>query len=78
LFGPDHLVTLLAASALTGALNQLGEAKPARVLGHDTLQRCRRVLGPDVPFTLYLTQVASSGHLRLGSDADADGRSEPL
>jgi hypothetical protein len=36
-----------------------GEAEPARVLGEDTLRRCRRVLGPDNRIALYLTQVAS-------------------
>ena len=27
--------------------------EPARALGEDTLQRCRRVLGPDHPTTLW-------------------------
>src|SRR4051794_41707266 len=42
--GPDHPDTLTAASALSHALNSLGEAEPARALGEDTLRRCRRVL----------------------------------
>jgi hypothetical protein len=50
--GPDHPDTLLAAVALTLALNQLGEAEPACALGEDTLQRSRRVLGLDDPTTL--------------------------
>jgi hypothetical protein len=56
----------------------MGEAEPGRVLGQDTLQRCRRALGPDHPITLYLTQNASIGHLRLGGDAAADSPSRPL
>jgi hypothetical protein len=76
--GPDHRITLGAASVLTGALLLVGEAEPARALGQDTLQRCRRVLGPDHPITLYLTQDGSIGHLMLGGDAAADGRSRPL
>jgi hypothetical protein len=35
----------------------LGEAEPARVLGEDTLPRCRRVLGPD-HFTSLLVAAA--------------------
>jgi hypothetical protein len=70
--GPDHVITLLAAAALIDAMNQLGDAKPARALRQDTLQRCRRVLGPDNPITLYLTQAASSGQLLLGEDAAED------
>jgi hypothetical protein len=63
---------------LTDALIAVGAAKPARALGEDTLQRSRRVLGPDHPITLFLTQTASSGHLQLGGDAAADGPSRPL
>jgi hypothetical protein len=77
-FGLDHLITLRAASALTHALARLGEAEPARALGEDMLQRSRRVFGADHSITLYLAQAAGIGHLRLGSDADADGPSEPL
>jgi ABC-type arginine/histidine transport system permease subunit len=76
--GPDHPTTLRAAGALTGALVRLGEAEAARALGEDTLQRCRRVLGPDHSITLYLTQVASIGHLVLGDEAVADRHSRPL
>ena len=36
-------------------LGQLSEAEAARTLGEDTLQRSRRVLGPEHPITLYLT-----------------------
>jgi hypothetical protein len=56
--GPDHVRTLWAAAALTLALISAGEEEPARTLGEDTLQRCRRVLGPDNPITMYLTQAA--------------------
>jgi TIR domain-containing protein/tetratricopeptide repeat protein/NB-ARC domain-containing protein len=68
-FGPDHPITLWAATGLTVALDRLGEAEPARSLGEDTLQRCRRVLGPDHPLTLYLTRNASIGRLVLGDEA---------
>jgi hypothetical protein len=50
-------VTLWAPSALTHAKVQLRWAEPARALGEDTLQRCRRVLGPDHSLTQYLTQA---------------------
>jgi hypothetical protein len=46
--------------------------------GEDTLQRCRRMLGPDHPITLYLTQVASGGHPLPGGDAAAERSSRPL
>ena len=59
IFGPDHPTTLWAAACLTGALEQLGQAEPARTLGQDTLKRCQRIFGPDHPIVLYLTQVAS-------------------
>jgi hypothetical protein len=56
--GPDHLITLRTATALTEALVLLGEVELARALGEDILQRCRRRFGPEHPITLYLTQVA--------------------
>jgi hypothetical protein len=68
----------LAAAALTHALVMLGEAKPARALGEDTLQRCRRVLGPDHPATQLLTQVAGIGHRMLEEEAAEDHPSRPL
>ncbi len=76
--GPDHPTTLLAATGLILALTERGEAEPARALGEDTLHRSRRVLGPDHSITLYLTQVASIGHLVLGDEAVADRHSRPL
>jgi hypothetical protein len=69
--GPDHLIVLWAASALTHALVRLGEVEPARALGADTLQRCRRVLAPDHPIAQYLMQAVSIDQL-LGDDAAAD------
>jgi hypothetical protein len=45
--GPDHYTSLQAADALTLALVMLYEAEPARTLGQDTLDRCRRAFGPD-------------------------------
>ncbi|SDM69756.1 Tetratricopeptide repeat-containing protein [Geodermatophilus siccatus] len=44
--GPDHPDTLTAACSLALALFSVGEADPARALGQDILQRCRRALGP--------------------------------
>ena len=38
-------------------LVQLGRAEPARALGEDTLQRSRRVLGPDHSITLGAAAV---------------------
>ena len=39
--------------ALILALIRLGEFEPARALGEETLQRCRRVLGPEHTATLF-------------------------
>ena len=64
-------------SALTVAFVRLGDVEPARTLAKDTLQRCRRVLGPNHRVTLYLTQVASTGDLMLDGDAAADRASRP-
>jgi tetratricopeptide repeat protein len=76
--GLDHPTTLRAATALTVALVQLGEAEQARTLGEDTLRRSRRVLGPDHPITQYLTQAARSGQLLPDDDAAEDHPSRPL
>jgi len=76
--GPDHLTTLWAATALTGALGRLGEAEPARALGEGTLWRCRRVLGSGHPITQYLTQAASGGHPTRDGEAAADRPGRPL
>jgi hypothetical protein len=62
---------------LTLALDRLGEAEAARALGEDTLQRSRRVLGPDSPIASYLTQAASGGHPMPGGDAGADRPDPP-
>jgi hypothetical protein len=43
------------------ALFSVGETEPARVLGEDTLARCRRALGENNPITLYVVQAL---HLR--------------
>ena len=70
MFGPEHLIVLWAASALTHALVQRGEVEPARALGEDTLLRCRRVLAADHPIVQYLLQAVSIDQL-LGDDAAA-------
>ena len=44
----------------------MGEAEPARALGEDTLQRCRRVLGPDHPITLWAAGALTGALHRLG------------
>jgi hypothetical protein len=73
--GPNHLFTLGAATGLTLALIQVGDAEPARDLGQDTLRRCRRAFGPDHPITQYLTEAAGISHPMPGGDAAADGPS---
>ena len=55
---PDHPDSLQSATFLTAELGAPGEAEQARQLGHDTLERCRRVLGPD-----HMTTVASAASL---------------
>ena len=48
------------------ALAQLGEAEPARALGEDTLQRCRRVFGPDHLSTLWAATALTEALVLLG------------
>jgi hypothetical protein len=67
----------LAAAALTVILAHVGKAEAARALGQDTLQRCHRVLGPEHPITLYLTQVADIDR-RTSGNAAADSPNRPL
>jgi hypothetical protein len=56
---------------------RLGEAELARALGQETLQRRRRVLGPDHPSTLYMAQVAATDPPPLGDEAAEDDPSPP-
>jgi hypothetical protein len=65
-FGPDQMVTLLAATALTTALVEAGEVTSAHELGQDTLRRCGHVFGSQHPVVRYLTWVAGSGHRAVG------------
>jgi hypothetical protein len=51
---------------LIHALVQLGEAQPARALGEDTLQRCRRVYGPDHSVTLTAAAALTSPLVQVG------------
>jgi hypothetical protein len=60
------VITLWAAGTLTHALAQLGEAEPARALGEDTLQRSRRVLGPDHQITLLAAAALTRALVQLG------------
>jgi hypothetical protein len=69
---------VLAAGALAVALLRSGEAEAAQSLAYDTLQRCRRVFGPEHPMTLYVTEAASIGHPIPGSDAPGDRPDRPL
>jgi hypothetical protein len=48
----------------------VGEAERVRALAEDTLQRCRRVLGPDHTTTL-LTAAALTGVLTQLGEAEA-------
>jgi hypothetical protein len=53
------------------------EAEAARALGEDTLQRCRRVLGPDHPITLWAaaaltTALGLLGEAKLARDLGQD------
>jgi hypothetical protein len=64
--GPDHVITLLTAAALTAALAPLGEVEPARTLGEDTLQRCHRLLGPDQVITLVTAAALTSARAATG------------
>jgi hypothetical protein len=63
----DHPDTLTAASTLMVTLDQLGEDEAARALGEDTLERCRRVLGPDHPTTLWLAAALILTRVAMGA-----------
>lgn len=76
--GPDHPDTLAAASILTGVLDVLVDAEPARALGEDTLQRDRQAPGPDHPITLHPAQVAVTDHSLFGDDAAENDTSPRL
>jgi len=58
------------------ALLERGESEPARALGQDTLQRCRRVLGPDHPITLLAAGALTAALRRLGEVEPARGLGE--
>ncbi len=62
----------LRPSLLVLPLDRLGEGEPARVLGEDTLQRCRGVLGPDHLITRYLARVAVTDHPPLEDETAED------
>ena len=48
-----------------------GRGKQARDLGEDTLRRCRRVLGPDHPTTLWAAAVQTLALVGLGEAEQA-------
>src|SRR3712207_8356094 len=60
----------------TLALVQLGESEPARALGRDTLQRCRRVLGPDHATTLLAATTFTVALIQLGQARSEEHTSE--
>ncbi len=53
-------------------LAPLGEAEPARALGEDTLQRCRRVLGPDHLVTLGAAAALTNALDQVGQVGQAE------
>lgn len=74
----------MSAVALTLALVDLGEPEQARWLGQDTVEWCRRMLGPDHPTTLLVAQIAGVSHSPTVADDPGGGavtslqeRSEP-
>jgi hypothetical protein len=67
--GTDNLITLWAAATLTRALADLGDIESARALGEDTLQRSRRVLGPQHPITRYLAGASGGRNDEAGPSA---------
>ena len=44
----------------------MGDAEPARALGEDTVERCRRVLGADHLITLLTAAALTAALSRLG------------
>jgi hypothetical protein len=65
------MVTIGVASVLTYALAELGEHQQARALGQDTLERCRRALGPDHLATLYSAAGLTLALANLGEAEQA-------
>jgi Tetratricopeptide repeat len=55
--------------------NELGEAE-SPALGQDTLQRCRRVLGPDHPATLLAAAALPLALVQLGDAEEARALAE--
>ena len=55
--GPDHPITLAAASAVSISLARLGANEQAHTLAADTVARAHNRLGPDHPFTHFLTRL---------------------
>ncbi|WP_239568032.1 tetratricopeptide repeat protein [Geodermatophilus bullaregiensis] len=67
----------MAATSLTVALTRLGEAEAADALAQDTLERCRRALGPDHPITHQVARVTSDVMPATGDPAAVDRTSRP-
>ncbi len=68
--GQDHLSTLRSASNLAADLRALGEARAARDLDQDTLERRRRVLGHNHPDTFSSAHDLALDLPALGQAAD--------
>jgi tetratricopeptide repeat protein len=49
----------------------MADVEPARALGEDTLQRCRRTLGPDHPITLWAAAALTLALVQLGQAESA-------
>jgi hypothetical protein len=57
--------------ALTVTLINVGEVEPARALGEDTLQTCRRVHSPDHARTLWAAAALTLARVALGEAEEA-------
>ena len=58
--GPDHMIALIAAAAVTIALARLGATQQAQTVGVGALARSRGQLGADHPVTRILTNALAT------------------
>jgi hypothetical protein len=65
-----------AAARLILALIFMADAEPARALGEDTLQRCRRKFGPDRRITVWAATALTLALVQLGQAESARARGE--
>ena len=69
---PEDSLTLATMTNLAGALVEQGRYQESKTLLEQTLERERRVLGPDHPSTLSCMSVLATTLIRMGQYAEAE------